>query len=122
MAARIKVLLLHNIMAPYRFPLFRALSNQPGIDLTVWFMSRSARNRRWTQFNDELGFKYEILPAVELNYRSQDLFTYIINYSFPWRYLSRDFDAVISAGWLDFACQASFVLSKILRRRFVLWS
>jgi glycosyltransferase involved in cell wall biosynthesis len=117
------VLLVHNIMAPYRYPLFRALADRPEIDLTVWFMSRSARNRRWTQdIGEELGFKYAVLPSVQLNYSSHDLFTYILNYTFPWRYSRAAFDVVISAGWLDFATQAGFALSKLLHRKFVLWS
>lgn len=123
MPRRVRVLLLHNIMAPYRYPLFRALGGRPDIDLTVWFMSPSARNRRWAQtIDEELGFKYAVLPHIEFNYFSRDLFTYIFNPSFPWRYRREAFDVLISAGWLDFATQAGFVLSKLLRQRFILWS
>jgi len=120
--AKTRVLLVHNIMAPYRFPLFKALANHPEIDLTVWFMSRSAKNRMWTQTQLELGFNYEVLPSIELNYFSRDLFTYIVNYTFPWRYGKERFDVLISAGWLDFASQAGFLTSKLLGRPFVLWS
>jgi glycosyltransferase involved in cell wall biosynthesis len=116
------VLIVHNIMAPYRYPLFRALAQHPDLDLTVWFMSRSAKNRRWNQPKEELGFKYEVLPSIELNYFGRDLFTYIVNYSFPWRYARQRFDVLISAGWLDFACQTGFFASKLLRRKFILWS
>jgi glycosyltransferase involved in cell wall biosynthesis len=123
MPDRVGVLLLHNIMAPYRYPLFRALAAQPDIDLTVWFMSRSAKNRRWRHgVGEELGFKYAVLPNIEFNYSSRDLFTYIVNYTFPWRYSQRSFDVLISAGWLDFAAQVGFVLSKLLHRKFILWS
>src|SRR5260370_21466793 len=120
MSAKTRVLLVHNIMAPYRFPLFRALANHPEIDLTVWFMSRAAKNRMWTQSEPqrELGFKYEVLPSIELNYFSRDLFTYIVNYTFPWRYGKGHFDVLVSAGWLDFACQAGFLTSKLLGRQF----
>ena len=117
-----RVLLLHNIMAPYRFPLFRAIDADPRIDLEVWFMSRSARNRRWSQSSQDLGFAYQVLPSVEFNHASRDLFTYIVNYSFPWKYARGNFDVLISAGWLDFACQAGFVLSKALRRKYIQWS
>ena len=123
MPANTRVLLLHNIMAPYRFPLFRALASQPGIDLTVWFMSPSARNRRWSAHEAEpVGFRYEVLPRVELSYFTRDLFAYIINFTFPWAYTRGRYDVLISAGWLDFATQAGFALSKLLNRRFVLWS
>src|SRR5260370_12666650 len=101
MSPNTRVLLLHNIMTPYRYPLFRALAQEPGIDLTVWFMSRTARNRRWTNEGDkDLGFNYQILPSVEFNHASSDLFTYIFNYTFPWNYLTRKPDLLISAGCL----------------------
>jgi glycosyltransferase involved in cell wall biosynthesis len=122
MPRKTSVLLVHNILAPYRFPLFRALARHPEIDLTVWFMSRSAKNRKWGEPDRDLGFKYEVLPRIELNYFSRDLFTYIINYTFPWRYMKLNFEVMISAGWLDFASQAGFFASKLLDRRFVLWS
>jgi glycosyltransferase involved in cell wall biosynthesis len=123
MTSRTRVLLVHNIMAPYRFPLFRALAEEPGIQLMVWFMSRSARNRRWAHdAAPDLGFNYDVLPGIEVNYFGQDLFTYILNYSFPWRYFAGPCDVLIAAGWLDFAAQTGFALSKVLRRKFVVWS
>src|SRR5262249_50795924 len=122
-ASVVRELVLHNIMAPYRFPLFRALSRQPNIDLTVWFMSESARNRRWrVDSSGELGFNYAVLPRLEVGYSGKDLFTYIINYGFPIRFARQPFDVVVSEGWLDFASQAAFLLSKVLRRKFIIWS
>jgi glycosyltransferase involved in cell wall biosynthesis len=121
----LKVLLLHNIMAPYRFPLFRALAGRPGIDLTVWFMSRSAKNRRWAAAKDgreQLGFNYSVLPAIELRHFTRDLFTYIVNPTFPGMYARHRYDVLIAAGWLDFACQVGFTFSKLMRRKFILWS
>jgi glycosyltransferase involved in cell wall biosynthesis len=109
-------------MAPYRFPLFRAIASQPGLDLTVWFMSRSARNRKWRANAEDLGFSYRMLPSIEFNYVTADLFTYVLNYTFPWAYSRKPFDVLISAGWLDFASQSGFLLSKLLRRKFILWS
>jgi glycosyltransferase involved in cell wall biosynthesis len=118
----IRVLIVHNIMAPYRYPLFQAIDAQRDIELTVWFMAPSARNRRWLDQPRDAGFKYEVLPHFDLSYFSNDLFTYIVNYSFPWRYARAQFDVLISAGWLDFAAQTGLVLSKLLRRKFILWS
>ncbi|MBV9487218.1 MAG: hypothetical protein JO246_14305, partial [Frankiaceae bacterium] len=122
MAENIKVLLLHNVMAPYRYPLFRALAGEPGIDLTVWFMSHLAKNRRWAAPKHELGFQYRVLPAIELRYFTRDLFTYIVNPTFPGMYARERYDVLIAAGWLDFACQVGFALSRLMHRSFILWS
>src|SRR5262249_16540308 len=61
-------------------------------------------------------------PSVQLSYVTRDLFTYIFNYTFPFAYALQPFDVLISAGWLDFATQAGFVLSKLSHRKFVVWS
>src|SRR3972149_11606799 len=113
MYKKIKVLILHNYMAPYRFPLFREISKNSEIDLTVYFMSHSAKNRRWKVQPKKLGFKYEVLPKIEFSFIGRDLFAYIINYTFPYKFLKGNFDVIISAGWLDFASWVAFILCKI---------
>lgn len=117
----IRVLLLHNLMTPYRYPLFREIAKQPGIELHVWFMARSASNRRWQATDEDLGFPYKVLPSFQLGYRGKDLFSYILNPTFPFKYTVEKFDVMIAAGWLDFSTQAGFLLSKLLRRRFITW-
>lgn len=122
MNKKIKVLILHNYMAPYRFPLFKEVAEDLGVDLTVYFMSQSAKNRRWKVSPKKLGFRYEILPKIELSFLGRDLFAYIINYTFPIKFLKGNFDVVISAGWLDFASQIGFFLCKLTGRKFIVWS
>lgn len=108
-------------MAPYRFPLFEEISKLKNIDLTVYFMSKSAKNRRWKKL-PKLGFKYKILPKLEFSYFGKDLLAYIVNYTFPYLFLKNKYDVVISAGWLDFASQMAFFLSKLTKTKFIIWS
>lgn len=118
-----KVVIIHNIMAPYRFPLFAEIAKSEKIDLEVWFLSESAKNRRWRiKEKIDLPFKYKVLPKIELNFFGKDLFTWIFSPTFPWKLLRSNYDVLISAGWLDFACQAGFIISKILRKPYILWS
>jgi len=122
MSKKIKTAVLHNIMAPYRFPLFKSVSKYQEIDLEVFFMSPSAKNRRWFLEKKRLGFKYRVLPKIELNFFGRDLLTYIINYTFPFEFFKNKFDVLISAGWLDFASQIGFFLCKLTGRKFIIWS
>lgn len=120
---KIKVLILHNIMAPYRFPLFREIAKNPLISLEVWFLSKSAQNRRWKiQNNSRLPFKYKILPKIEFNFQGKDLFTWILNPTFPWEFQKKDFDILISAGWLDFASQCAFIMCMLKHKPYIIWS
>ena len=63
-----KVVIVHNIIAPYRIPLFNRLAASPGIDLTVLFMAETEANRHWDtgRLRQEIRFPYEILGGLHL--------------------------------------------------------
>ena len=121
MPRKTKVVLLHNVMVPYKFPLFKFLSAQKEIDLEVLFMSRSAKNRRWA-LKKNLGFKYKVLPKLEFNFSGKDLLTYIVSYTFPLEFFRKKFDVLIVHGWLDWATQIGFFLCKLSGRKYIIWS
>jgi glycosyltransferase involved in cell wall biosynthesis len=61
-----RVVILTEIMAPYRIPVFNALARDKTIDLHVVFLSENDPSlREWCIDKDELQFSYEVLP----NYR-----------------------------------------------------
>jgi glycosyltransferase involved in cell wall biosynthesis len=60
---RPKVLLYHNVMAPYRDALFRAISEL--VNLDVWFSARTTRDRDWGKADPE-GYKFRVLTAFTL--------------------------------------------------------
>jgi glycosyltransferase involved in cell wall biosynthesis len=63
-----RVAIVHNIIAPYRIPLFNLLAASPGIELTVLFMAESEANRQWNIASLKKGirFPYEILRGAHL--------------------------------------------------------
>jgi glycosyltransferase involved in cell wall biosynthesis len=65
-----KVVIVHNIIAPYRIPLFNRLAASPGIDLTVLFMAESEANRRWDtgRLMQGIRFPCEILRGAHLRW------------------------------------------------------
>ena len=46
----------------------------------------------------------------------------MVNPTFPLRLIREHYDVVISGGWLDFACQAAFFISKITGKPYIIWS
>jgi len=118
-----KVIILHNFMAPYRLPLFAEIAKNKTLDVEVFFLSESAKNRRWRISSGiKLPFKFRVLPKLEFNFQGKDLFAWIFNPTFPFELIKSKYDVIISAGWLDFACQAAFFLSKILKKPYIIWS
>ncbi len=66
-----KVLLFHNIPAPYRLPLFRKLSEF--YDLTVVFLQKEEKGRLWKIKDKELDFSYVFLKGVSFSLFNKNL-------------------------------------------------
>jgi glycosyltransferase involved in cell wall biosynthesis len=57
---RWRVVLYHNVMAPYRHALFQAIAQH--VDLDVWFSARTTRDRDWGTENPT-GYAYRVLRS-----------------------------------------------------------
>jgi 1,2-diacylglycerol 3-alpha-glucosyltransferase len=59
-----KLVIITEIIAPYRIPVFNALARRPEIELHVIFLSENDPTlRQWQVYKDEIKFQYEVLPA-----------------------------------------------------------
>jgi glycosyltransferase involved in cell wall biosynthesis len=59
-----RLLLITEIIAPYRIPVFNALARQPGIDLQVLFLAETdLTQRQWPVYKAEIQFSYKVLPS-----------------------------------------------------------
>jgi glycosyltransferase involved in cell wall biosynthesis len=59
-----RLVILTEIIAPYRIPVFNALAARGDVDAHVIFFSENDPNlRQWQVYKDEIKFSYEVLPA-----------------------------------------------------------
>jgi 1,2-diacylglycerol 3-alpha-glucosyltransferase len=59
-----RLVILTEIISPYRIPLFNALAQQVDVDLHVIFLAETDPDlRQWQIHKEEIEFSYEILPA-----------------------------------------------------------
>ncbi len=59
-----RLVIVTEIIAPYRIPVFNALAERKEIDLHVIFLSENdATLRQWQVYKDEIKFRYEVLPS-----------------------------------------------------------
>jgi glycosyltransferase involved in cell wall biosynthesis len=59
-----KTVILTEIIAPYRIPVFNALAGRAGMDLHVIFLAETDNVlRQWRIYTDEIRFSYEVLPS-----------------------------------------------------------
>ena len=59
-----RVLVITELIAPYRIPVFNALAQERDVDLHVIFLSRTDfSTRQWRVYEEEIRFSYEVLPC-----------------------------------------------------------
>ncbi len=59
-----RLVILTELIAPYRIPVFNALAHRPDVDLHVIFLSRTDSSmREWRVYEEEIRFSYEVLPC-----------------------------------------------------------
>lgn len=59
-----RLVVLTEIIAPYRIPVFNALAECEGIDLHVIFLSETDHSmRQWKVYSEEIRFSNEVLPS-----------------------------------------------------------
>ena len=58
-----RTVIVTEIIAPYRIPVFNALARRPEIDLHVIFLAETHKIRQWRIYTDEIRFSYEVLPS-----------------------------------------------------------
>ena len=111
-----KLVVLTNILAPYRIPLFESLKRRVG-EFTVLLMAKREENRQW-----EIGavpFKTELLPGFHVRPGGHEVSLHI-NYGVL-RVLRRLAPDVVLSGGFAPANVAALLYCKLYRRRFVGW-
>jgi hypothetical protein len=59
-----RLVILTEIIAPYRIPVFNALARRAALDLHVIFFAETDKAvRHWPIYKNEIGFSYQVLPS-----------------------------------------------------------
>jgi glycosyltransferase involved in cell wall biosynthesis len=115
-----RVLIVSEIISPYRIPVFNALAQHGSVDLHVVFLSETdAGLRQWPVYKDEIGFSYEVLPSWRLRAGKHAL---LLNWGLRYR-LTKFAPEIVICGGYNYI--ASWEVQSWARRHhaeFVLWS
>ncbi|SFK65373.1 Glycosyltransferase involved in cell wall bisynthesis [Halogranum rubrum] len=80
------VALVHNLVAPYRTPVFDAIGEEASLD--VYYCQRSSPERDWDTTYDPKNHTATFLPNIEL-------FGALFNYTLPYHLLKKDYDTIV---------------------------
>jgi len=112
--------ILTEIIAPYRIPVFNALACQPGIDLHVIFLAETnATLRQWRVYKDEIRFSYQVLPSWRVRFGGNE---FLINWGLSPALNKADPHVIICGGYNYAASWRALLWARHRGVRFVLWS
>jgi glycosyltransferase involved in cell wall biosynthesis len=115
-----RVLILSEIIAPYRIPVFNALAKNEGVDLHVVFLSETdAGLRQWRVYKDEIRFSYEVLPSWRFRTGKHKL---LLNWGLRSRLKKFAPEAIICGGYNYFASWEALSWTRRHQAELILWS
>jgi glycosyltransferase involved in cell wall biosynthesis len=115
-----RVLILSEIIAPYRIPVFNALARDERVDLHVVFLSETdAGLRQWRVYKDEIQFSYEVLPSTRLRVGKSSL---LLNWRLRSRLEKFAPSAIICGGYNYVASWEALWWAKNHGTEMILWS
>lgn len=115
-----RLLILTEIISPYRIPLFNALAGHAEVDLHVIFLAETDPTlRQWQVYKDEIRFSYEVLPSWRRRFGRYNM---LINRGVR-GVLSRSApDLILCGGYNYVASWQALRWARVHKVPFVLWS
>jgi len=114
-----RVVVITEIIAPYRIPVFNALAQDPDIDLHVIFLSRTdPALRDWRVYTDEIRFSYEVLPSWRSRLGAHNL---LLNRGLTSALVKASPDVIVCGGYNYLASWEAMSWAKQNQIRFLLW-
>jgi glycosyltransferase involved in cell wall biosynthesis len=115
-----RLVILTEIIAPYRIPVFNALASHPELDLHVVFLAETDKSlRQWRVYREEIRFSYQILPSWRWRLGKNNF----LGNRGLWAALDTTSPhVVICGGYNYFASWEALLWARRRRVRFVLWS
>jgi glycosyltransferase involved in cell wall biosynthesis len=114
-----KLVILSEIIAPYRIPVFNALARHKNIDLHVIFLAETDPTlRQWRVYKDDIGFSHQILPAWRRRLGKRNI---LLNRGVTAALRKASPDAILCGGYNYLASWQSLLWARRHRVPFSLW-
>ncbi len=115
-----KLVILTEIIAPYRIPVFNALAKLHGIDLQVIFLAETDPGARdWIVYKNEIRFSYEVLPSHRNRFGKHNV---LLNWGVEAALRKAKPDVIICGGYNYAASWQALFWARRNRSAFLLWT
>lgn len=116
-----RVALVHEILSPYREPLFQALAAEPSLDFTVVHVARTEPRRDWEADFGDVAYPWRRVRAVRLHAR-RSLAIRLIPQGLGRALDEIDAEVVVVPGYGTASSLAALAWARRRRRGVVMWS
>lgn len=116
-----KVLLITNLITPYRVPLFNYIYENTDFNFKILALAENEKNREWKIKKNKIRFNYAILKGWHGFISGKDLPIHINPGIFKALYDYKP-DVVITSGYEAPAYWLAFLYCKIFKKRYILWN
>ena len=115
-----RLVILTEIISPYRIPLFNCLAQDAGIDLHVIFLSENDPGlRQWKVYKEEIRFSHEVLPSWR---RRVGKFNALLNAGVMHALQQATPQVILCGGYSYVASWQALVWARFRNVPFLLWS
>jgi 1,2-diacylglycerol 3-alpha-glucosyltransferase len=115
-----RLVILTEIISPYRIPLFNRLAGEPGVDLHVIFLAETDPGlRQWEVYKKEIKFSYEVLSSWR---RRVGKYNVLLNFGLSPALKTAPPDLILCGGYNYFASWQALHWARSHRVPFLLWS
>lgn len=115
-----RLVILTEIISPYRIPLFNCLAQDSDISLHVIFLSENDPGlRQWKIYREEIKFSYEVLPSWR---RRIGGFNFLLNRNVVHALRGASPDAILCGGYNYVASWQALLWARFRKIPFMLWS
>ena len=117
---RRRLVILTEIISPYRIPLFNTLARDPQLQLHVIFLADTDPTlRQWEVYKQEIEFSYSVLPSWR---RRIGKFNVLLNRGLRRKLVSANPDAILCGGYNYLASWQALRWARAHKVPFFLWS
>jgi glycosyltransferase involved in cell wall biosynthesis len=114
-----RLVIITEIIAPYRIPVFNALAEHPAIDLHVIFLAKTdPSTRQWRIYTEEIKFSHEILPSWRTRLKKYNL---LLNQKILGALRRVNPDTIVCGGYNYLASWQALRWAKRNHLSFLLW-
>jgi glycosyltransferase involved in cell wall biosynthesis len=115
-----RLVILTEIISPYRIPLFNALAQDAEVDLHVIFLAETDPTlREWQVYKEEIRFSYQVLPSWR---KRVARYNALLNRGVSRALAKAAPDVILCGGYNYVASWQALIWARVHKIPFVLWS